>query len=198
MTSSYQPIPITINGNTLDASNEDVPSTVFSSNAADSNYITLQTYGPLTGDQKQDLVDQKVQLLEYVSDQTYLCRYEPTELQRIKEKSYVRHAAEYDNRFKTESSLKESLRPAAGEEQARSSVTLNVQLHDHPDQDLEQAKSELARRTGVPESDIGIDGSSLAITIEPQDLHRIEAVDSVKSIHEEVPNYACGGYPWAQ
>ena len=191
MTSADQPIPITINGNTLEASNENVPSTVFSADAADSNHITLQTYAHLTVDQKQELHDQKVELLEYVSDLTYLCRYEPIELRHIKEKSYIRHVAEYDRRLKTDKSLKDSLGPTVGEDQARTSISLNVELHDHPDLSPDQVKSELAQRTGVSESDIDLDGNSLAITIDPQYLHRIEALDGVKSIHEEAPTTLC-------
>lgn len=62
--------------------------------------MTLQTWEPLTGKQKQELVHLHVQIQEYVSENTYLCRYEPADSENTKAKPFVSHVAEYDTRFK--------------------------------------------------------------------------------------------------
>jgi serine protease AprX len=43
--------------------------------ASSSNYILIQVSGPLKKEQKQELKDKEVKILEYVSDDTYLCGY---------------------------------------------------------------------------------------------------------------------------
>lgn len=71
---------ISINGNTLDPDTP-VPAlrtlNLVQDTAQDSNYILIQTNGPLTKDIKRGLAEAQVTVQEKVSDDTYLCKYEP-------------------------------------------------------------------------------------------------------------------------
>lgn len=176
------------------ACNTDAPATVFSLNAAQSNYITLQTSTTLSENEKQELRQTDVEILEYVSDNTYLCRYEPAELDHIKIKPYIRHVAEYDNRFKTDSFLKDTLHASKDRDGLPASVTTDVELHQCADRNLQQTKADLAEKIGVPESEIAIKGDKLSIAVEPQQLPLVESLDSVKSIYEAVPTSLCNNF----
>ncbi|KAI4189445.1 MAG: hypothetical protein L6R41_001463 [Letrouitia leprolyta] len=187
MAFATQPIPITINGNTLVASESDEPSTVFSLNAANSNYITLQTQSPLTGDQKQELEDLGVQLQEYVSENTYLCRYEPINFAEVKAKSFVNHIAEFDRRFKVEGALTDSLSAAERSGTTATPVNVEIELHQMSDRDLEQTKADISEKTGIHQNDIVINGDKISVPVEPGQVSQLESLDSIKSIYEVVP-----------
>jgi serine protease AprX len=44
---------------------------------AESDYILIQTTGPLTAENKQALINAEVHLLEYKGNNVYLCGYKP-------------------------------------------------------------------------------------------------------------------------
>ena len=51
--------------------------------ASDSDFILIQTTEPLDRAQKEELADNGAQILEYVPENTYLCRFEPEDLSPI-------------------------------------------------------------------------------------------------------------------
>jgi hypothetical protein len=79
---------ITINGNTIDP---EAPEHM-SKDAKDSNFIYIQGYQDLEIHQKQQLAIMGVEVQEYVSEHTYLCRYVPVNLERIRALGFVKTA----------------------------------------------------------------------------------------------------------
>lgn len=63
---------------------------------------------PLTAEQHEGLHAIGVKIQEQVDADTYLCRYEPSDLQPIRAKSFVRQADELRSKFKIVSDLKET------------------------------------------------------------------------------------------
>jgi hypothetical protein len=70
---------ITINGNSLDPQGPRVQSLGLSQpTIEESNYILIQTTGPLTKTIKQELKQKQVVIQKKVSENTYLCGFKPT------------------------------------------------------------------------------------------------------------------------
>lgn len=98
---------ITINGNTLDPEAPTLQTFgLVQETAKDSNYILIQTDGPLTKDIKRTLADKAVDIQQKVSDDTYLCGYKPDDLSEIRDLPFVTYANVYQEHFVIESSLK--------------------------------------------------------------------------------------------
>ena len=190
MSSNDQLVPITINGNTLVPGDAEETYALVSLDAARSNYITLQATEPLSEEEKEELERLHVAIQEYVSENTYLCRYEPADLEKIKVKDFVKHVAVYDQRFKTYASLKESLSSTTvtdSSQTAPTPLTVVVQLHDAADRNVEETKSDIAVKAEISNNEIAIEGNTIRVTLGPENLHHLEKLDSVKSINEAVP-----------
>lgn len=102
---------ITINGISLDPVAESAAlraAALESPDASQSNYVLIQTTGPLADDQKAQLADLGVEIQEYVPESTYLCRYVPSDLTPIRELPFVAWANVYLEGFK----IAPALRPA--------------------------------------------------------------------------------------
>jgi serine protease AprX len=79
---------ITVNGNTI---NPEATNHV-SRNAKNSNFIYIQGYHDLDIEEKRQLAKMDVEIQEYVAEYTYLCRYTPEDLERIRAVPFVRTA----------------------------------------------------------------------------------------------------------
>jgi hypothetical protein len=101
---------ITINGNKFDPTDPVVqPLGLTASDASESNYILVQTKGGrLDNDQIAELVAKDVVIHEYVSDDTYLCGFNPRDLNTIRSLPFVGYANIYLPLFVVQSSLKKS------------------------------------------------------------------------------------------
>lgn len=78
---------VQINGNTANLAR--LPDSV-PKDAESTNFILIQGHSDLTPSQKQNLEDSKANILEYVSRNTYLCRYEPKDLSAIRAMASVK------------------------------------------------------------------------------------------------------------
>lgn len=79
---------ITVNGNSINPTDTNRTSR----DAKDSNFIYVQCYHDLSIEDKRRMIDMGVEIQEYVSEYTYLCRYLPDDLERIRALSFVRTA----------------------------------------------------------------------------------------------------------
>jgi len=103
---------ITINGVSVDPVAQSAglrAAALESADASQSNYILIQTAGPLSDDQKAQLSDLGVAIHEYVPESTYVCGYRPSDLTPIRALPFVVWADVYHRDFK----IPPSLRPAA-------------------------------------------------------------------------------------
>lgn len=79
---------ITVNGNTIDPEATDF----VSRSSKDSNFIYIQGHHDLDIEEKRQLAALHVEIQEYVAEYTYLCRYTPEDLERIRALPFVRTA----------------------------------------------------------------------------------------------------------
>ena len=79
---------VTVNGNTIDP---EAPNNV-APDAGDSNFILIQGHHDLIPEEKSQLASMAVDIQEYVAEYTYLCRYEPKNLESIRALPFVRNA----------------------------------------------------------------------------------------------------------
>lgn len=79
---------ITVNGNTINPGATEY----VSRDAKDSNFIYVQGYHDLAIEEKGQLAALGVEIQEYISEYTYLCRYTPEDLRQIQDLSFVRAA----------------------------------------------------------------------------------------------------------
>ena len=123
--------PITINGNKLD------PSTKSATDSSKTNYILVQTRAGLSPSQRQDLANAGLVHLDYVSKNTYLCGYQDTDLDRIRQMEPVVYVDVYRLEFKIEPDLKEAA-PSLDE------VEVDVVFHDAVDSDSESLRARIS------------------------------------------------------
>ena len=89
---------ISINGYTFDpvAQAKDLKAARLDSvDTSESNYVLIQTNGPLDDEQKAVLTKAGATILEYIADDTYLCRYPPANLRPIRALPFVVWAGVY-------------------------------------------------------------------------------------------------------
>lgn len=185
---------ITLNGVSIDPLRELrglQEASLESEDAADSNYVLIQTDGPLSREQQQQLADLDVEIQEYVPENTYLCRYAPTDLTPIRELPFVLWANVYMEGFKLASSLRgepqegvralTALEPDWSDDRKRE---VDVVLHD--DVDAQQLAGEVAEVAGVSTDAVATGRGKVRLSVDEGQLQALAAVDAVHHV-EAVP-----------
>lgn len=183
---------ITINGNTLDP---DAPVAVrktlgaATDSAADSNYILVQTKEPLKKAQKEELASLKVDIKEYVSENTYLCRYEPEDLAPIRNLDYVTYSNIYPNLFVVSPSLKSAGAHGVHDGTAPfqtvlSSRTRTVDVVLHRDCKFEDCKGDIAKAAHLDRDEIKGCKGKIRLNVQEQYLDALAKIDNVQVIQE--------------
>lgn len=183
---------ITINGVTLDPTAE-APQlahrALLAADAASSNYLLLQTTGPLTAAQKAELRAHRVELLEYVPADTYVCRFELDDLDAVRALPFVAWANVYLDGFK----IAPPLHAAARGPRARlldltgvaSPPHVGARLVDivlHRDVDPATVAGALAAAAGVDRADLAPARGKFRVRVETDRLAAIAAIDEVRSV----------------
>ncbi|MEJ7787571.1 MAG: S8 family serine peptidase [Solirubrobacteraceae bacterium] len=188
---------ITINGVSLDpiAHGRDLRShSLESADASTSNYILVQTSGPLSKDERTQLTDLGVVIHEYVPEDTYLCGYEKSDLATIRELPFVTWADVYLQGFK----IPPSLRPASPDasrsilpttvERTPSRVPheVDIVLHDDVDSSASEVKQQIATAAGLDPDDVEVGRRKVRLTVQRGRLGDLTALDTVRHV-EPVP-----------
>src|ERR1700739_578896 len=103
---------ITINGISIDPVKHGpalAAAHLISPDASGSDFILVQTCEPLTQAQRAQLQGLGAEILEYVPENTYICRYRPTDLGPLRALPFVTWVNVYWRGFK----ISPALRPAA-------------------------------------------------------------------------------------
>jgi hypothetical protein len=189
---------ITINGNSLDPIAQSAALQDFGLDGTDtsqSNYVLLQAKNPLTKEQKQELKDLSVTILEYVPDNGYIAYYPPQDLTPIRQLPYVTWAGIYPKQVKIEPVLRAqppgatvhvvnalNAPPADANPLAHDPKTVEIVLHRNVDDD--QARSEIAAAAGLDPATITIRGQKVRLTVSSGRLAGLAAIDDVRHIEE--------------
>lgn len=193
---------ITINGISVDPdAQKNIMSVtgLISPDSSTSNYILIQTTQPLNRDQKNQLAELGVQILEFVPENTYICRYEPANLDAIRNLPFVEWANVYLEDFKIEPRLRTSA--AANVDKAnlfalgsientisRQPKRVTVVFHNNVSNNNNLRERITAAARLNPE-DVQITGNSVKLSVQPQYLEDLAKVDEVRHIEEFVPRH---------
>jgi hypothetical protein len=163
-----------------------------SADAAGSDYVLIQTDGPITPEQRERLAELGVEIQEYVPESTYLCRYAPADLAPVRELPFVLWANVYMRGFKLAPSLRPSepdgLRaltaaPKAGWP-AGEPREVDVVVHD--DVDPERVAGEVAEVADVPADALAAGRGKVRLAVTEGQLAALTSLDAVHHV-EAVP-----------
>lgn len=193
---------ITINGITTDPL-APTPMTaaaesILPTDAADSNFILVQTERPLNRAEREELTAKGATILEYVPENTYLCRFEPTDLGEIRSLPYVTWANVYLQGFKVAPTLSPTLPNRPSERSVFEVASLpaptlstapkTVDIVFHRDVNPEQVREKVAAAARLDPADIQLDEQKVRLTVQAKYLSDLAAIDEVRNIEEVFPN----------
>ncbi|KAF5593136.1 serine protease ABC transporter B family tagB [Fusarium subglutinans] len=141
------------------------------------NYIVLETQNPLQRPEKRTLKDLHVELHEYLGGNTWLCRYEPTDIKSLRDLAFVKDAKPLQPELKLQPALKDD---------AAEGRTVDIVLQNRADDSAEDISQRIQDSLGISPEDITIrDGASvIRLTGNNDKLQEIAKIDSVGSIQE--------------
>lgn len=190
---------ITINGNSFDPQAQQTQLQDLGLNSADSSrsdYILLQTKGPLSKDQKQDLKDRSVTILEYVPDGSYIAYYPPGDLTPLRQLPYIAWAGVYPKQVKVEPVLRprpqgagvprvvNALAPGMHDDNPLAHDPRTVEVVLHRNIKADSVIKDLAEAAGLDPDAIQAQGGKVRLTVSASRLDRIAQLDSVRHIEE--------------
>lgn len=194
---------ITINNISLDPTQQREEIQRFrltSPNAATSNYILIQTNQPLNRTQKSELEELEVEILEYVPEKTYICRYAPSDLDVIRALPYVEWVNVYLEDFKVAPELRGiepttqmtnllNLRPI---ERSRSQQPKQVEVVFHQNVPMtDEVRQQVATAARLSPDDLQFSSHSVRLSVQPQYLEDLAKIDTLRHIEEYVAPKLC-------
>jgi serine protease AprX len=186
---------ITLNGVSIDPLTEAKglrAASLASVDAANSNYVLIQTDGPLAPEQRGQLAELGVEIQEYVPENTYLCRYAPTDLGPLRELPFVLWANVYMRGFKLAPSLRPSERKglsaltAEAETDWKPEEPREVDVVVHDDVDPERVAAEVAAATDIPTDGLETGRGKVRVAVTEAQLAALTSLDAVHHV-EAVP-----------
>ena len=185
---------ITINGISIDPVKHApalAAAHLISPDASGSDFILVQASAPLTQAQRTQLQGLGAEILEYVPEDTYICRYRPTDLGPIRALPFVSWVNVYLRGFKISPVLRPaatanilSLAPAPAT-QSKERVTVEVVLHKESMTDA--VRDRIAAAAGVDASQLQAGRGKVRLTVEERRLDDIAAIDEVRHIEKFFP-----------
>jgi hypothetical protein len=186
---------ISINGNHLDPEGQRrvlQALDLASEDAAKSDYILVQSVEPLSNDQEDELERLGVDIQEYASKNTYLCKFKATDLEPIRRLPFVSWVNVYLDMFVIQSSLKApagtmevSSFPAVPKD--RTPQTVDVLLHKDIDARSSRVLSGIAAAAHADPDGLDAGSSKIRLNVQNQYLEGLAALDEVKVIRPVYP-----------
>ncbi|BAY49246.1 putative peptidase [Scytonema sp. HK-05] len=190
---------ITINGVSIDPDaqkNAMGVAGLISPNSSNSNYILIQTTQPLNRDQKNQLATLGVEILEFVPENTFIGRYEPANLDAIRNLPFVEWANVYLEGFKIAPQLRSGqvnkntnnllalgdVEPPILQQPKRVEVVFhnNVSIDDN-------LRDRVAAAARLNPEDLQFSNNAVKLTVQPRYLEDLAKIDEVRHIEEFVP-----------
>src|SRR5215468_8108243 len=181
---------ITINGISFDPTAPGPATAALAkTDASDSNYILVQTNGPLTDSQRSQLEKLGAIAHEYVSENTYLCTFKPKSLSKVRTLKFVTWAGVYMRGFKIPPNLREPAAAAAaasilpqetGASTRRTLRKVDIVLHDDVDPNDAELKQKLAAAAHIDPEDLQMSPHKVRLQVQERYLNDIVAIDEVR------------------
>lgn len=189
---------ITINGVSIDTNSQFAQmgfNNLGGQDSSASNYILIQTSQPLNREQKTQLANLGVQILEYVPENTYICRCESTTLDIIQDLAFIEWANTYLEGFKIAPQLR------AGNENPKTVNLSNLPPIDklsrkpHPVRVVfhhnvvvdDNLRNRVATAARLNPQELQFAHDSVRLNAQPQYLEDLAAIDEVRHIEEYEP-----------
>jgi serine protease AprX len=183
---------ITINGISIDPAIHGpalAAANLISPDSSSSNFILVQTTQPLNQTQKDELARLGATILEYVPENTYICHFPPSNLDRIRALPYVAWANVYLQGFKVATSLRPGATGARAanllsatpvETLSKDRVTVDVVLHKQVTADA--VRDKIAAAAGLSPTTLEVGRNKIRLTVERRRLSALAAIDEVRHI----------------
>jgi serine protease AprX len=193
---------VTINGVSIDPNTQAAALSsagLTSPDSSMSDYILIQSTQPLNADQKAELAAMDVQILEYVPNNTYICHYTPSDLDRIRALPYVEWANVYMRTFKISPQLRSAqpvrnvisraINPLAMSEleTSMSQEPRHVDVVLHQGVDAAVVRDKLAAAARLDPDALNMGDRKVRLLVQQQHLDDLAAIDEVRHLEEHVP-----------
>ena len=179
---------ITINGNSLEPTLHGPGrqlSNLDAQDASGTKHILIQTEGPLSSDQKADLKTSGVVIENYISENTYLCEYDPDDLATLRSKDYVNYANVYLSQLKVHPRLKAPAAVTASVEgPTTSKQKVDILLHEGADASLADIKAKVAEKAHIEQSEVYASSKKIRLDVDKRYLEDLATIDEVFSIED--------------
>jgi serine protease AprX len=186
---------ITINGVSLDPVTEAKAlqsAALDSADTSETQFVLVQTQGPLEPDQRSRLEEAGAVIDEYIPQHTYLCRYEPKDLTTVRSLPFVVWAGPYLPGFKVPAALRHGapaeasamVAPTAAVEASRTPHQIDVVLHAGVDP--REMRQEIAEAARVDPEAVDIGKRKARVMVQDRYLPDLAALDEVRHL-EPVP-----------
>jgi serine protease AprX len=182
-------VNVTINGISFDPAAQPEVSSAEVPGPLSSKYILVQTSGPLNQVQRQRLADAGAEILEYVPENTFICRYTGADLKPVRALDFVVFANVYMKQFKIAptfvagpATTKMQLRDIAPTgTQSTDPVAIRVVLQRGVPA-TDELVGEIAAQAGADPSQLHTGPGWVQLTVERRRLSAIAAIDDVRNI----------------
>ena len=197
-------VPVAINGRTVD------PQKACAQDAEKASYVTIRALSPLNQESEAELQDLGVTIQEQVDLETYLCRYEPSDLEPIRAKPYIQQVDVYRNKFKitqdpktTNTLVASQSDPIEGASMMESSInpplptngvisantlsstcTVDVLLHRELTTNANEIAFALAAKACVNNGGMEVTSEKVRMTMDRKYLKDVASDDRVRAIGE--------------
>ena len=190
---------ITINGITLDPATQKSAlkaAKLVSADAHDSDYLLVQTSGPLNKAERAALEKTGAKILEFVPQDTYVCRYPGTDLKKIRALPFVTWVNTYLRGFKIHPALMPTPEPAARRSLLAAHVAtphtldrtpFRVDIVLHRGAKPAAVRRKIASAAGVDADDVEVTGNKVRLTVPSRALPKLADIDEVRSIERVSP-----------
>jgi len=186
---------ITINGISIDPTTQGpalASARLARADSSSSNYILIQTREPLDKTKKAELTATGAELLEYVPENTYICRFLPADLGPIRALPFVAWANVYMPGFKVSPRLRSRAGgvPAAdlltipATERSISKHRRMIEIVLHRGVSPDDVRSKIADAAGVDADALEITAGKVRLEVDTSRLDELAAIDEVRHIEE--------------
>ena len=158
---------------------------------SETNYILVQTQGPMSKAEKGQLEALGAKIIEYVPENTYIARFDPANLAPVIALSFVEWAGPYLPGFKVPVSLSPQrtnrlalATAAAPSTRVLSDAPKDVDVVFHRDADPKAAARKVAAAAGLDPDDLNPTGSKVRIRLALNKMADVVALDEVRHVEE--------------
>ncbi|KAL6824637.1 ankyrin repeat-containing domain protein [Trichoderma sp. SZMC 28015] len=174
---TQEPIfPIRINGNNISQSIGPAR------NASETNYILIQTRKDISDAEKDILEGMNLEFYDCICENTFLCRYEPDDLEIIRQKGFIAYVDVYRQELKICANLKMEMKTINSDE----IIQIVLIFHDASRLDVENMRAEIVKKAKIDhkEDTIQFFRHKAHLTVPRVCLDALATIDEVRKIEK--------------